>query len=198
MPDRPLTLRAVRAAGLAALLLTAAAVAPLRPCAAQQRDTSAVAAAGTRPAALQDPRLVPGSRIRVTLRTLANARFTGRIDSVLTQAFVLDTADRRSVLFIAPAPELLPPYRQARIRYEDIARLEVSRGVSRTRGAVIGGLIGAAAGGLLTGLSDSPQTNPNGRDVGRAAASGIIVGGILGGLTGYWIARERWRELRWP
>jgi hypothetical protein len=205
MPDpvstRPAALvawtRAARrgAARTAALVLAAAAVAaPAGRAAAQERDTTAAA----RPAALQDPRLVPGTRIRVTLRNLRDARFTGRIDSVLAQAFVLDTADRRSVLFIAPAPELLPPFRQARIRYDDIERLEISRGASRTRGAVIGGLIGAAAGGLLTSLNDTPQLNPSGRDVGRAAVGGVIVGGLLGGLVGAWIARERWATLPWP
>jgi hypothetical protein len=199
MPDHPPARRggAPRpGALLLALALALAAAAPAAAAGAQQRDTTARDT--TRPAALQDPRLVPGTRIRVTLRNLRDARFAGRIDSVLAQAFVLDTADRRSVLFIAPAPELLPAFRQTRVRYEDIQRLEISRGASRTRGAVIGGLIGAAAGGLLTSLNDTPQLNPSGRDVGKAAVSGIVVGGLIGGIAGYWIARERWAPIPWP
>jgi hypothetical protein len=163
------------------------------PALAQERDT-----VQGRPPALDDPRLAAGRRIRVTLRAPEGLRLAGRIDSVVSRGFVLDTTRRRSILFIAPGPELLPPYRIARVRYEDIARVEASRGTSRRRGAVIGGLIGAAVGGVLTGLSGSPQNNPTGRDVGGAAVGGIVVGGLVGGVVGYAMGRERWEPVAWP
>ena len=194
MPER--TRRAWRRAALAgAAMLALAGAASPRAAAAQQRDTTA---RPTTVSAPTDPRLVPGTRVRVTLRRFRGARMAGRIDSVLASAFVLDTSDRRSILFIAPGPELLPQYRRAQVRFDDVQRIEVSRGTSRLRGAVIGGLIGAAVGGLLTGLNDSPQLNPSGRDVGNAAASGIIVGGLVGGIAGYFMGRERWAPVAWP
>ena len=164
-----------------------------RAAGAQQRDTTAV----RRPLPT-DPRLTPGHRIRVTLNAPEGLRLAGRIDSVVARGFVLDTAEQRSILFIAPGPELLAPYRVARVRYEDIARLEASRGTSRKRGALIGGLIGAAIGGVVTGLSSSPQRNPGGGDVLSAAAGGVIVGGLLGSFSGYALGRERWAEVAWP
>ena len=181
------------ARALAVVALAAAAIAAPSAAVAQVRDTTPVRR--TQPA---DPRVVPGRRIRVTLRVPEGLRIAGRIDSIVERGFVLDTAEQRSILFIAPGPELLGPYRIARVRYEDIARLEASRGTSRRRGAIIGGLIGAAAGGVLTGLSRSPQQNPTGGDVLSAAAGGVVAGGLVGGLVGYALGRERWAEVGWP
>lgn len=180
----------------AAVALAAVLLALPGTTAAQQPATPPADSAVVRPPS--DPLLAPGRRIRVTLRSPAGLRLAGRIDSVVARGFVLDTAERRGVLFLAPAPELLPPYRIARIPYEDIERLEVSRGTSRRRGAIIGALVGAGIGGALTGLNSSPQRNPTGSDVLRAATGGIIAGGLLGGVVGYSLGRERWSLFRWP
>jgi hypothetical protein len=62
--------------------------------------------------------LAPGTRVRLTLEGYRDFRVAGQIDSVLTDAFVVDTTDRRGFLFIAPGPELLPQYRQMRVRFD--------------------------------------------------------------------------------
>ncbi|HEY0972289.1 MAG TPA: hypothetical protein VGE02_15070 [Gemmatimonadales bacterium] len=140
--------------------------------------------------------LAPGTRVRFTLEGYREYRVAGQIDSVLADAFVVDTADRRGFLFIAPGPELLPRYRQMRVRFDEIDVAEVSRGRNRWQGALRWGLVGAAAGGLITGLSGGQQYNPNGRDMLSAASSGIIVGGIVGGTMGYFRGREKWTRVR--
>lgn len=192
MPDR----RTLLPIALAAALLAGAA----RPAVGQQtppaagvaRDTGAVAPP-------TDPRVRPGTRVRLSVGRSRDLRLAGRLDSILPHAFVVDTADRRTPIFLAPGPELLPQYRTTTVRYDAIGRLEVSRGVSRARGALFGGVIGAAVGGLITGLNNAPERNPTGRDIGGSAVSGIIVGGLLGGGVGYWLARERWSEVvGWP
>ena len=190
-PPRPARRPAVVALAAALLALPAAATAQ-QPAAAPPADSAVL-----RPPP-SDPRLTPGRRIRVTLRSPAGLRLSGRIDSVVARGFVLDTAERRGVLFLAPAPELLPPYRIARVPYEDIERLEVSRGTSRRRGAIIGALIGAGVGGALTGLNSTPQRNPTGGDVLKAATGGLLAGGLLGGVVGYSFGRERWSLFPWP
>lgn len=185
---------------LPALALGLALLAAAVPAAAQQppaaagvvRDTGTVA-----PPA--DPRVRPGTRVRISVGRSRDLRLAGRLDSILPHAFVVDTADRRTPAFLAPAPELLPQYRTTTIRYDAIERLEVSRGASRTRGALFGGAIGAAIGGLITGLNNAPERNPTGRDLGNSAVSGIVAGGLLGAGVGYWLARERWSEIvGWP
>ena len=182
----------------AAALLAAAVLALPGTATAQQPATPPRADSAVVRPPPSDPLLAPGRRIRVTLRAPAGMRLDGRIDSVVARGFVLDTAEQRGVLFLAPAPELLPPYRIARVPYEDIERLEVSRGTSRRRGAIIGALIGAGVGGALTGLNSSPQRNPTGSEVLRAATGGIVAGGLLGGVVGYSLGRERWSVFPWP
>lgn len=137
-----------------------------------------------------------GTRVRLTLQTYRELRVAGRIDSVLASAVVLDTAERRGFLFLAPGPELLPQYRQVRVRYDDIDAVEVSRGHSRWQGATRWGIIGALVGGALTGLSGSPEYNPNSGDFLEAAVSGAIAGGLVGGTVGYFTGREIWVRLR--
>lgn len=195
-PTKPTT---VRIATLAAAV-TLAATSLAAPAGAQQRD-SARATPTDSASAVQpptDPRLVPGTRVRITLTTLRNWRIDGDIDSVLARGFVVDTVERENFLFIARGPELLPEYRTVRVRYDDIGQLEISRGRNRWKGALIWGLVGAGVGGALTGLNNAPELNPTGSDMARAAVSGAIVGGLLGGTIGYFTGREQWERLPWP
>ena len=182
----------------AAMLAAAAAIALALPDVAAAQapaDTARSAPASAPPAALG---LEPGRRVRVELRGYGG-RVAGVIDSVLAGAFVLDTASRGTSLpFIARGPELLAPYRTMRVGYDEIARLDVSRGSSRARGAILWGLIGAGAGALLTGLSEAPERNPEGRDFVGSALPGAIVGAVIGGTLGYFTGRERWAPAGWP
>ena len=140
--------------------------------------------------------LEPGTRVRLTLEGYRDFRVSGQIDSVLADAFVLDTTDRRGFLFLSPGPELLPEYRQIRVRFDEIDVAEVSQGQSRWRGTLRWGLIGAAVGGLITGLSGGEQYNPSGRDMLGSAAGGAIAGGLVGGTIGYFRGREIWVRVR--
>lgn len=187
------TRRATVLAGVAALAALAASPAVAT---AQQRATDVGDSSSVAPPT--DPRLVPGARVRVTYSALRDLRIQGGIDSVLPHAFVLDTTERRQVMFIAPGPELLPQYRVVRVPYDQIGRLEISRGRNKWKGAAVWGLVGAGIGGLVTGLSDSPERNPTARQGFQAAATGAIVGAIIGGTIGYATGREKWERLAWP
>lgn len=180
-------------ASVASALLLSLPAAPLRaqePVLPRElRDTLSVAESTLL-------RLAPGTRVRLTLEGYRDFRVAGQIDSVLADAFVVDTVDRRGFLFLAPGPELLPRYRQMRIRFDEIDVAEVSGGPNRWGGALRWGLIGAAVGGLITGLSGGEQFNPSGRDMLSSATSGLIAGGVVGGTIGYVRGRERWERIR--
>ena len=184
--------RATRRALPGALLL---AVAALAPTDARAQDPAAVV---TPPDSL---RLEPGRRVRVEL-VAYRGRIAGIIDSVLPTAFVLDTAARAAGLpFMARGPELLPQYRVMRVEYDEIARLEVSRGTSRARGLLLWGAVGGAAGALLGGVNrnDGTFVQDTERDsFASRALPGAIVGAVLGGAFGYFTGRERWASAGWP
>ena len=184
------------AAGLAALL--AAAVALPRPAAAQQTTTSPtarpVAAADT--ALLDDPRLVPGARVRIGLRAYRGLRVEGVVDSVLARSIVVDTAARRQFLIFSAGPMLLDQYRLTRVQVDEIENIEVSAGNSRWRGAVRWGLIAAALGAGVNALANSPERNPGSRDILQSATEGAVLGVVIGGTFGYLQGRELWRPVR--
>ena len=180
----------------AVLVATGAAIAPVA-LGAQEPP---------RPAAMPAPPpdslgLEPGRRVRVQFVTYRD-RIAGVIDSVLPSAFVLDTAARASSLpFMARGPELLAPYRTMRVGYDEIELLEVSRGTSRARGALLWGAVGGAAGALLGGLNRTSGAfveDTDDESFASRALPGAIVGAVLGGAFGWFTGRERWAPVGWP
>ena len=181
------------ATALAALFAAASA---LPRAAAAQQPTAAAARPADSAVVLDDPRIVPGARVRIGLRAYRGLRVEGIVDSVLPRAIVVDTAARRQFLIFSAGPMLLDQYRLTRVRVDEIANIEVSAGNSRWRGALRWGVIAAAVGAGVSALANSQERGPGSRDVVQSATEGAVLGVVLGGAFGYLQGREQWRPVR--
>jgi hypothetical protein len=139
-----------------------------------------------------------GSRVRVFAPDLRSDRYVGRVDSLDTQAMVLDTTGTRIRLGLDMGPVLVDQYRHVTIRLSSIREIEVSGGRT-TRGATIRGMVvGGLLGGLLWGLGNLPEVNPGAGDFIKGFPAGAVVGGVLGGAVGYALGGERWYRAAVP
>lgn len=140
-----------------------------------------------------------GDRVRISLAPSGRRQVTGTVDSVLGAAYVVDTVgERRSRFRLDPGPTVLDRYRRTTVRFSDILRLEVSRGVNRPAGAFRYGLIGAGIGALVFGVGASSGVNPSGSEFATGAGQGAVVGALVGGTVGWFIGRERWASAPQP
>ena len=134
----------------------------------------------------QLPAISAGTRVRVDAPGIVTDHFVGTLLFPASDSLLLARDDG-------------PP---VTIRSAQITSLEVSRGKSRARGAVMGLLVGAPIGvavGMLFSrepevvINGSPRKNQQNdtRDMGMAGAGiGLIIGGAIG--------RERWVRLPLP
>ena len=151
------------------------------------------------PTTLPAPPVAVGQRVRISTAPAGRRQIAGTIDSVLARAFVIDTVgERRRRFLLDPGPAVLDQFRRVTIRFTEIERLEVSRGIDRWRGVLRWGLIGAAGGALLGGAANSSEINPTAKEFLTGAGSGAAVGGIVGGAVGYFLGRERWQAVPKP
>jgi len=159
-----------------------------------------VGGAVARPAGAQQVEAVEvGDRVRIHLAPTGRRQITGMVDSVLPSAFVVDTVGQRRRRFMMdPGPAVLEEYRRTSVRFADIERMELSAGVSRSRGALRYGLIAGAVGAVLGGAGASSQVNPSGSEFAKGAASGGLIGLGIGAVVGWFIGREQWSPISTP
>jgi hypothetical protein len=159
-----------------------------------------VSAGVTRPLPAQRTEAVDvGDRVRISLAPSGRRKITGMVDSLLPSAFVVDTVGQpRRRFMMDPGPAVLEEYRRTTVRFTDIERMELSAGVSKTRGALRYGLIAAGVGAVLGGAGASSQVNPSGKEFASGAASGGLIGLGIGAVIGWFIGREQWSTVATP
>ena len=148
----------------------------------------------------QEPAKSPevGQRIRIIAPSHGRDRIIGVLDSLRDSAVVVDTAQRERRWFFDPGPILTDSYRRVSIPLRDIRSLEVSRGRSRTKGALRGGVVGGLLGALTWGFANTPQFNPGWKDFKNGLGPGLAIGAPLGATFGYLWGREKWRTVPLP
>lgn len=125
--------------------------------------------------------VVPGSRVRVSIPTLATDPYIGRALAFGGDSLLLEASSGRA---------------HARLPAADVGRVEVSDGHDRVGTALRYGAIGTVAGAVIGALSLRDQ----GADTfGLAPLAGAFAGGVLGGAisatVGAVLAPERWRTV---
>lgn len=134
------------------------------------------------------PQVHSGSRVRVRAANVVG-EITGKITSRTDETFVID--DERGSVYTVPLAAL--------------SDLRVSRGVSRSRGAleaaVWGGGLGLGVGFLFAALPDAAHnsggwigTPSNAEFIQIGSGAGLVIGAALGAVGGH----EQWEPLRIP
>ncbi len=122
--------------------------------------------------------LIPGVRARIRAPGSINGRLTGTVMS--------RTADSLSIATENGVPLQLPLSR--------LTAVEISRGKSRSRGAMKGALWGGGV-GLLSGLFSDSGTSAS---RGEVFAAGVLGGVISGVVIGALVQSESWERLEVP
>ena len=132
--------------------------------------------------------LKPGARVRVEVQGFATAGLTLQVSRLTSDTLFVTDRTGSPLAF----------------RVGDLTKVEVSRGVSHIKGALVGAGVGGAA-GLMVGLiaAGMPAGTPvadNGSDphAGKHFLQGfaatMAVGAVIGGLLG----SERWQRIQLP
>lgn len=127
----------------------------------------------------------PGARVRITAPGIVAGRYAA---TVLTR-----TIDTVRVSAPGMAPFDIP--------VRSIKYLEVSRGNSRTLGAVRGVLWGGGIGlavGMIVAATDENNANYNSLSAGEIVAYSTLSGGFYGAIIGAIVGRERWERFEMP
>ena len=137
----------------------------------------------------------PGSRVRITARSVADQRIVGTLAKLDADSLMLKPEDGRQLV----------------VPLASISRFEVSPGQkSRAKtGAVIGCLVGATAGILFIDFIDREIIPPAGMFLGggtkRPRKEGFVLfvflcagSTIMGGIIGDHIHTERWKQVPLP
>lgn len=127
----------------------------------------------------------PGARVRITAPGIVAGRYAA---TVLTR-----TTDTVRVSAPGMAPFNIP--------VGSITALEVSRGNSRSLGAVRGVLWGGGIGlavGMVLAATDESNANYDNLNAGEIVAYSTLSGGFYGAIIGAIVGRERWERFEMP
>lgn len=127
-------------------------------------------------AAQTEPRIPPGTRVRITAPELPESLFVGQVVSIDSERLELEGIDTR-----------------AGVELNDLTRLEISGGLGNRAG--IGAIAGAVAGVAVVAAWDDPEADAQFLDT-----RGLIVpaGALFGAVVGLMIRYESWEEVPLP
>ncbi len=171
-------------AGCAALAL--GALAPLAPARAQSPQRASHA-------------LVSGARVRI-LQRLDFGFVVGTIRRARGDTMVVDTADARPERrMFFPATIIVDEFRTVAVPLAAVARIEVSTGRNRLRGAWRATRRSALATALVGGIYGLSRPGKfRIQPVAEGLAAGAALGVVIGAPYGFTRGAERWRSVTLP
>lgn len=122
--------------------------------------------------------LSPGTTIRITAPQTLTGRTTGAFHAARSDTLWMQSGRSRQLAVPMGAVE----------------RIEVSRGRSRLKWALIGGASGLVAGFVLGGMAGGSEDDLTGTGAAVGAVAGSAQGLVLGAIGGALLAPRRWAD----